>query len=250
MRSARAFCQRAQPLTASACARPRAHALSACPLLQALGFLQSYFGAMAQNKQALAPAFRENSELTIESQHFRGLREIQVKLAAVPPREGEDAAAAGFVKPVPDGRRDMHSLDALPLVAPTAAGAAPAVTDGRAVTTESSSEDPLLRSARAARASSRVRRRCFSGRGAAAWLVALEWQRGARESVDGILSAFFPFYFGFFFPQRKDSVSFFTSTAATIESPSHHGLAKQLSAGRERASSVASSSSLRCSLSR
>lgn len=85
----------------------------------------------------------------------------------------------------------------------SAAGAAPAVTDGRAVTTESSSEDPLLRSARAARASSRVRRRCFSGRGAAAWLVALEWQRGARESVDGILSAFFPFYFGFFFPSKK-----------------------------------------------
>ena len=103
----------------------RARALC-LPLLQALGFLQSYFGAMAQNKQSLAPAFRENSELTIESQHFRGLREIQVKLAAVPPREGEDAAAAGFVKPVPDGRRDMHSLDALPLVAPAAAGAAPA----------------------------------------------------------------------------------------------------------------------------
>ena len=93
---------------------------------QAMGFLQSYFGAMAQNKQALAQAYRENSELTLETQHFRGLREIQAKLAAVPPREGEDASAVGFVKPVPDGARNMVSLDALPLVAPAAPGAAPA----------------------------------------------------------------------------------------------------------------------------
>jgi hypothetical protein len=88
-----------------------------------MGFLQNYFTAMAQSKAALVPAYREASELTLETQHFRGLREIQAKLAAAP---GADPAAADFVKPVPDGARAMVSLDALPLVAPVAPGAAPA----------------------------------------------------------------------------------------------------------------------------
>jgi hypothetical protein len=69
-------------------------------------FLQFYYQTVSTNKPALQQVFREGSEMTVECEHFRGLREIAAKLA------GAEGA-----KPVPDGSRSIATLDAVPLSA-------------------------------------------------------------------------------------------------------------------------------------
>jgi hypothetical protein len=75
-------------------------------------FLQFYYQTVSTNKPALQQVFREGSEMTVECEHFRGLREIAAKLA------GAEGA-----KPVPDGSRSIATLDAVPLGAGGGAGA-------------------------------------------------------------------------------------------------------------------------------
>lgn len=78
-------------------------------------FLKPYYDAIATaaGKASLTGAFRESSELTFESEHFRGVAEISTKL-----RGQADAEGRVFVKPVPEGGRNISTLDALQLGGP------------------------------------------------------------------------------------------------------------------------------------
>ena len=81
-----------------------AHNLSRDPAGTSGSFLQLYYQALAANKASLGGAFRDSSEMTFEGEHFRGQKEILAKLG------GTDGA-----KPVPDGARDVTTVDAVPL---------------------------------------------------------------------------------------------------------------------------------------
>ena len=84
-------------------------------------FLKPYYDAIATaaGKASLTGAFRESSELTFESEHFRGVAEISTKL-----RGQADAEGRVFVKPVPEGGRNriefsdpLPELASLPVIA-------------------------------------------------------------------------------------------------------------------------------------
>lgn len=76
-------------------------------------FLQFYYQTLATNKAALPQCFRDQSEMSFEGEHYRGLKEITAK-----------ATGIDGVRALADGVRQVATLDAIALGSGTAATSA------------------------------------------------------------------------------------------------------------------------------